>query len=400
MNIFNSLGSNYNDSFVKRALFTKNNPGDSDKLTSFLNQKYGGEVHLTYKGRDALVMALKASHLPPNAKVAITGFTCVAVYLAVQEAGFVPLLLDVEGTSLNFTPKLLKEQLAGDSTIKAVIVQNTLSYPCDIEEIERICHQYSCVLVEDAAHCIGTIYENGKEVGTIGDVVALSFSQDKIIDGISGGALIIRNKALQRFSAEPTVARSWMQETKDRLYPFFTRTIRETYPHGFGVLAHIFLKTFRLLPRPVEATNKKYALSPFHAKLILDSYDRLPNDIKHRQQIAQMYHHYLDKSIQSTWITDHILTSANLRFPIFVENRPKLVRYLKSRGVYVSDIWYDAPIGPKSTHIVIPGSDPESIPNSQQIANTILNLPTHKHVTSSDAVSIAQHINTWLKQNK
>ncbi len=396
MNIFNSLGSNYTDSFVKKALTTKNNPGDIDKLTSFLSKKYGGEVHITYKGRDALVMALRASHLPPNAKVAITGFTCVAVYLAVKEAGFIPVLLDIEGTSLNYTPEVLKRQLEQDVSIKAVIVQNTLSYPCNIEVIERICREHACMLIEDGAHCVGTIYENGKEVGTVGDIVALSFSQDKIIDGISGGALIIRNKALQRFTADPIIPRSWMQEKKDRWYPLFTRTIRETYPHGFGVFAHIFFKTFKLLPRPVEATNKKYALSPFHAKLILDAYIRLPNDIKHRQQIAQMYHQYLDTSIQSAWIADHILTSSNLRFPIFVQNRHKLISYLKEKEVHVSDIWYDAPIGPKSYHVV----PEQSLTSSEQISSTILNLPTHKHVTSSDAIAIAQLINTWLKQNK
>ena len=158
MNIFNSLGSNYDTSFVKLALRAKNDPTDSEKLKTYLASRYNGEVHLTYKGRDAIYLALLASHLPPQSKIIITGFTCIAVYNAVRQAGFTPILLDIEGTSLNFTPKKLQEALSSDPLIKAVIIQNTLGIPANLDEFLSLCKKYRCILIEDMAHCVGGTY--------------------------------------------------------------------------------------------------------------------------------------------------------------------------------------------------------------------------------------------------
>lgn len=405
MNIFNSLGSNYSAYFVKKALTAKNNRAYIDKLIGFLSQQYDGEVHVTHKGRDALILALQAAHIPPHSKVVINGLTCIAVYNAVAKAGCTPIVLDIDPATLHFEPETLKKVLEKDSAIKAVIVQNTLSYPCTIATLNDVCKKYNCVLIEDGAHCVGTKYDNGKHVGTVGDLVALSFSQDKIIDGISGGALIIRNKSFQRFSPPSPITRSQSMEIKDRLYPLFTTLIRRTYPYFVGRLLHFFLKTFNILPKPVAVDHKNYALSSFCAQLILHAYEKNASNISHRQHIAQIYHQYIDPSVQSGWIGKHILTSANLRFPIFIQNRGKLISHLAKKGVYVGDIWYDAPIAPKSNiQYDIIGESGEIIDktasNAQKIADTIINLPTHEHVTSAQAMTISEIINQWLKQNK
>ncbi len=405
MNIFNSLGSNYSKSFVKKALFAKNNVAHIDKLIGFLGQTYDGEVHVTHKGRDALTLALQAAHIPPQAKVVINGFTCIAVHNAVVKAGCIPVVLDIDPATLHFEPETLKKVLEKDEAIKAVIVQNTLSYPCNISTLNDVCKKYNCILIEDGAHCVGTNYDNGKPVGTVGDLVALSFSQDKIIDGISGGALIIRNKSFQRFSPGSATTRSQILELKDRLYPLLTTLIRRTYPYFVGRLLHFFLKILNVLPKPVAVGDKNYALSPFCAQLILHAYERSASNISHRQHIAQIYHQYIDPSVQSGFIGKHILTSANLRFPIFVQNRGKLISHLAARGVYIGDIWYDAPIAPASNiQYDIVGENGEiiekSASNAQKIADTIINLPTHEHVTSAHAMEISEIINQWLKQNK
>ncbi len=405
MNVFNSLGSNYSTSFIKQALLAKNSIALRDRLIGFLGHTYDGEVHVTHKGRDALTLALQAAHLPPNARVVINGFTCIAVFNAVVKAGHTPVVLDIDPATLHFQPETLETVLKKDPGIKAVIVQNTLSYPCNISIVNDVCKKYNCVLIEDGAHCVGTTYDNGNLVGTVGDLVALSFSQDKIIDGVSGGALIIRNKSFQRFSAGTAVNRSLQLELKDRLYPLLTMIIRTTYPYFIGRVIHFFLKLFNILPKPVAVDDINYALSPFCAQLILHAYEKSARNISHRQHIAQIYHQYIEPSIQSEYIGKHILTSANLRFPIFVQNRRALISHLARQGVYVGDIWYDAPIAPASSiQYDIIGEQGEIIDktttNAQKIADTIINLPTNDHVTSSQSMAISLIINEWLKQNK
>lgn len=188
MNIFNSLGSNYNLGFVLKSLFLQNKKRYKTELEQYLSEEFKGKVLLTYKGRQAIEIALKLLNLPKESCVAINGFTCFAVYEAVVNAGLAVDYIDIEKEDLNFSPVQLKNKLKENPKIKVVIIQNTLGYPSQVEEIAAICKENNIILIEDLAHSVG---------GKFGDFVVLSFSQDKLIDAVSGGALIIRNKKYQ-----------------------------------------------------------------------------------------------------------------------------------------------------------------------------------------------------------
>lgn len=189
MSIFNSLGSNYDFKFTLKALIAREN---NSQLKSFLENKYQGKVTLVYKGREAIELCLKSLNLPEKSFVAITGFTCFAVFDAIKKSGLDVEYLDIEKGDLNFSAEILEKAVEKNPKIKVVLIQNTLGYPCDIENIAKICKEKKIILIEDLAHSIGTRYENGEEAGSFGDFVVLSFSQDKVIDAVSGGALIER----------------------------------------------------------------------------------------------------------------------------------------------------------------------------------------------------------------
>ena len=76
MNIFNSLGSNYDFNFVLTALTSYDDRlVYHTELKQFLQDKYGGDVTLLYKGREAIELALKSLNLAKDSYVAINGFT-------------------------------------------------------------------------------------------------------------------------------------------------------------------------------------------------------------------------------------------------------------------------------------------------------------------------------------
>ena len=187
--IFNSLGSNYNLEFVLKSLFATNDENGRTTLTDFLDKKYKGKTILLYKGREAIKLALDILKFPKNSKVGIAGFTCYAVYKAVVDAGLLPEYLDVEEKTLNFSLDEVKQH----KNLKVLIIQNTFGNPCNVVEIKKYCFENGIILIEDLAHSIGSIYQSNKEAGFYGDFIVLSFGQDKIIDAVSGGALIIRN---------------------------------------------------------------------------------------------------------------------------------------------------------------------------------------------------------------
>ncbi len=395
MSIFNSLGSNYNASFVFKSLFAGNDLKSRKELENFLENKYSGKVVLTYKGREAIALALKIADLNKNSKIAITGFTCWAVYNAVKRAGFSPEFLDIDLHSLNFPSENLRNALKTRADIRAVIVQNTLGYPCQMEEIKKICHEAGILLVEDLAHCVGTLYDRGLEAGTVGDFTILSFSQDKVVDSISGGALIIRNKKYQNFYVELDDLDKWHRIT-DRFYPLFTFFIRKTYDFGLGKGIHFLLKKFNLLSKPVaENSSDGSELPSWYCRLALIALNNLKADLAHRKKIAAIYAEELNSIITSEEISKKIPLSSNLRFPIFVKNRNDLVEFLKIKNIYVSDIWYDAPVAPK--RFLSKTTYNRQCPNAEKIAEEILNLPTHKNVSEKDAYHISEEINQWQK---
>ncbi|MEK7186300.1 MAG: aminotransferase class I/II-fold pyridoxal phosphate-dependent enzyme, partial [Patescibacteria group bacterium] len=346
MSIFNSLGSNYNLNFALKALSPEVariihlQGGISSKLKKYLEKKYGGEAVLLFKGREALTLAIKNLNLPEGSGVAINGFTCYAVYKAIEEAGLKPVLVDLPGDNLNFTRSDLVKALENNPKIKVVIIQNTLGYPCDIEEIAKICKEKKLILIEDLAHSVGTKYKNGKEAGTVGDMIIFSFSQDKIIDGVSGGALIIhkprRSQAYDLRGWEnknPPLSR----QLKDRLYPLLTWKIRTTYDLGFGKLFHYNLKKINLLSLPMDESLYGFLNLPnFYQKLIQDSFLNLKSNLSHRKKIAEIYKENLPERIMFDKINSQIDNSSNLRFPIFVKDRDNLIKYLKTKNFHLS----------------------------------------------------------------
>jgi perosamine synthetase len=385
MRIFNSLGSNYNFSYILRSLFSDGHD-QNRKLINLLENKYGGETILTYKGREALILALRVLNLPKESSIAINGFTCYAVYKAVNQAGYAPVCLDLEKetSDLNFTAEILEKTLEQNKNIKAVVVQNTLGSPCDIEEIAKICVEKNIILIEDLAHCVGTRYASGKEAGTVGDFVTLSFSQDKMIDSVSGGALIIRNKKYGTLNPSNYQFRKPKNQTKDKFYPLLTSEIRFLYNFGLGKLLHFILKSLNLLSKPMTGgLYEIYSLPNWYCNLALFEFRKLQEQLNHRREIAKIYAKSLNKKILSPTIVENISDSANLRFSIFTENRGELIKFLKKDGIFVSDIWY---------YSVAP-----ECPQAVEISKKILNLPTHINVSRKDTLRISERINLWLK---
>jgi len=395
--IFNSLGSNYNFGFVVKSLFSFPSNSSEFKLKSVLNKKYDGETVLLYKGREAIKLALEISGLPKGSKVGVNGFTCFVVNQAIVEAGYKPVYLDIGDWDLNFEINNLEKH----KDIKALVIQNTLGCPIDIVSVKSFCVKNNILIIEDLAHSAGGYYSDGNEIGCIGDFTALSFSQDKIIDAVSGGALIVRNKkfasGLAKIKYEDL---PFGNKIRDRFYPVLTFKIRKLYSVGLGKVLHFFLKRSGLLSDPMGTISdiKYHILPSWYARIALFSLENLDHQIRHRREIAKIYIKNLNENLLSLGVIKNCDLSTNIRFPIFIENRAMLIRYLKSNGIFISDIWYDAPIAPQKL-IKRTGYNGEC-PKAEIDAKQILNLPTHINVSEKDAEKIAALINKWLNTNQ
>lgn len=395
--VFNSLGSNYNAGFAFRALTQTNSSAHCKTLAKYLESRYEGQAHLFYKGREAIQAALVLAGLSKGSEVLITGYTCYAVYRAVVDAGCEPVFVDLRAGSINFGTAEVLESLKNHKNARALIVQNTLGFTSDIESIKKISQDNNLVLIEDLAHCIGSKYEGGAEAGTVGDYVALSFSQDKVVDGISGGALIVRTKNSADF--DKTISYTKLpitQQIRDRIYPALTVKIRFLYNLKIGKLIHLVAKKLHLLSRPVDGVFGEYRQLPgWYAALIHRQFLLLDISQAHRAQICEVYANTIKKTVQ---IDNQAKAEAYLRFPVVIsKNRSDLIDYLKKMRIHISDIWYESPVAPLR-YLGQTNYQQNECPVSEKMAEQMINLPTHIGISIKTAKIIAQEVNLWLSQ--
>jgi len=133
----------------------------------------------------ALFLSLMALDLPKDAPVLIPGFTFAAVPSAVIHAGCKPVLCEV-GDNYRVD---LSDFAAKLPQVKAVIISHMRGHTSDMDAIMSLCRAAGVPVIEDAAHSLGTLWQERK-IGTIGDIGCFSFQSYKMINAGEGGIMI------------------------------------------------------------------------------------------------------------------------------------------------------------------------------------------------------------------
>ena len=161
------------------------------EFAQFVGVKYA--VALT-NGTAALELALYALGIAPGDEVVVPSKTFIATASCVARLGATPVVADVDPDSQNITAQSIAAVLTART--KAVIVVHLAGWPCEMDEILALSKVHGLLVVEDCAQCVGARYK-GRVTGSIGDVGAFSFCQDKIITtGGEGGMLLMDSREL------------------------------------------------------------------------------------------------------------------------------------------------------------------------------------------------------------
>ncbi len=384
--IFQSLGSNFTLRDALTHMATSGSPNDAEELKSWLENHFGGEAQLFYRGRSALAEAVQLATNGVNT-VAINGFTCYAVVDAVKSTGAGVIYVDISENDLHFGATELSRAVQKHENIKAIVIQNTFGISCDIHAIEKIARINKLIIIEDLAHCIGGVYRDGREMGTVGDLVVCSFGRDKIIDAVNGGALIVRDRILQKRIRPVRGVPRFLDQLRDKYYPLQTWYVRWLYPAHLGkLLLKVYLRLGFVL-RSADGGPERQTLPNWYCVQVLRQLKRLNYSIMARNKNAKMYQSSLKESVKIplSLMTTEVFTA--IRFPLLIEDRKKFLNIAKSRGIHISDTWYDTPIAPRR-FMEASGYIMGSCPVAESIAARIINLPTHKLTTVSDIKTI------------
>ena len=344
---FLSLSANFRLMDILRHTFAFGTEKDSDKLVAHLIKRYHTDkdkVVLYTTGRTALARAVELV-VPEKSEIIVTSLTCYAVVEAVEAGGCYPIFADVDKETLHYGVKELEACFKEHPDAKAIIVQNNLGHPVDMQAIEKFCNKNKLVIIEDLAHSAGVRYSDGREAGTVGDATVLSFGKGKSIDTVAGGALIL-NRADTHILKQPGLKPKLKSSLRARFYPLFSLIARFlSYFHLSGVFMRILL-ALHFIQRSADAElDPTRRCTYWQAKLALRQLERLP---KNRPPIRDFY---------------------------FVRDRDEVLKKLQHKGFYFNDTWYDVPVAPARYYADV-DFPADECPVATELAEELINFPT------------------------
>lgn len=158
-----------------------------DAFESSLQDWTGGvPVVAVSSGTAALHTAYAAAGLGRGDEVLTPPITFVATQAALVHLGATPVFVDVEPDTGNIDPRAV-EAAIGPRTA-AIVAVDYAGHPADMRSLRDIADRHGLLLIEDAAHSLGSKY-GGTAVGALADVTTFSFFPTKNITTGEGGAV-------------------------------------------------------------------------------------------------------------------------------------------------------------------------------------------------------------------
>ncbi len=142
-------------------------------------------------GTTALYAAYSAAGIKSGDEVITSPLTFAATANVLVFCGGKPVFADIQTDTLNISPKEIEKRITKKT--KAIAPVDFAGHPCDYDEIRKIAKKRKLLLIEDAAHALGSEYR-GRKIGGIADMTILSFHPVKLITTGEGGLVLTNNK--------------------------------------------------------------------------------------------------------------------------------------------------------------------------------------------------------------
>lgn len=149
-------------------------------------------------GTAALHLAVAALELPEGSEGITTPNTFTASANSMIYCGVTPIFADIDADSYNISPAAISKKI--NSRTRLITAVHFAGQAADMPAIAKIAHQNKLKVIEDAAHAIGSCYEDGSRVGNCrySDLTIFSFHPVKTMTTGEGGAIMTNDEALYR----------------------------------------------------------------------------------------------------------------------------------------------------------------------------------------------------------
>ncbi len=123
-------------------------------------------------------------------EIIVPALSFVATGNAVLQAGFTPVFVDVNRTTLNIDPAGIEERITEKT--RGIMPVHLMGKPADMDAVNAVAKKHGLYVIEDAAEAHGAVYK-GRNVGTLGDMAAYSLYVAHIISTVEGGIVTTDN---------------------------------------------------------------------------------------------------------------------------------------------------------------------------------------------------------------
>lgn len=328
-------------------------------------------------GTVALELALHALDIQPGDEVVVTPRTFLASASAAVVRGIKPVFADVDRDSGNITADTIRAVLTPRT--KAVILVHLAGWPCDMDPILDLARERGLKVIEDCAQCHGASYK-GRMCGSIGDVAAWSFCQDKIMTTGGEGGLLTTN--------DPVIwEKSWSYKDHGKSYDAVYN--REHAP-GFRWLHEDFGTNWRMTEMQAAIGRLQLRKLPDwvtarrqNAGILAESFSRMsalrtptPNEgIGHAYY--KLYTYVIPEMLRPGWDRDRIMNECTSRgIPCFSGS--------------CSEIYLERAF---TKHGLRPA---ERLPNAMELGETSLMFLVHPTLRPEDVSVVAEVVESVM----
>jgi dTDP-4-amino-4,6-dideoxygalactose transaminase len=306
--------------------------------------KYIGVGHVigVGSGTDAIYLALRALSIGPDNEVIAPSHTAVATIAAIEMAGAIPVLVDIDPVYYTISPEAIKKAITRRT--RAVIAVHLYGQPANMEEILGVAKKHDLKVIEDCAQAHGAVYKK-KKVGSIGDVGCFSFYPTKNLGALGdGGALSTSNS---------TVA---SRISRLRQYGWNKNKLSEE-PGWNSRLDELQAAVLRVkLPNLDADTEKRMVIAQKYTEIFQGLPITTPTV---RDQCHHVYHLYV----------------------IAVNKRNELVKFLKNNDI-IAGVHYPTPVHKMPAYSNRAPKD--NLIQTNKLADRVISLPIYPELTIAE----------------
>ncbi len=371
-----------------------------EKLRSTLQYWFDAKCYLFSSGREGLLGLFRSLDFETSSEILIQGYTCVALPNAIHAAGYTSVYIDIDPNTLNMHIGSIENKITPRT--KAIICQHTFGIPADTQALREICDKHHLVLIEDMAHIIPDV-SGPDNLGKDADMIMLSFGRDKAISGICGGAIICRNDHVcEELEEEEKRAKemSSLHIFRLLLYPTIYAVAKLLFAVILGKYLLYAARACGLFVPVLTQSEKQGKQSPLLKRMPNSCAILAGKEMKNMHSINNHRRKRVRQFIEATHTSGWDIPSAiseNLplqKFPLLVEDPDTLRSRLKKHNVFLDDGWTGAAVCPRSVHLESTGYTLGSCPNAEEVAKSIVTLPTHITMTEAASKAIINYVNS------